>query len=388
MIIKKERRSPTNPFGLTYDIIEIIEAINDETPPLKLSKIAKKIGVTEDYVRRRIRRLDKLGLGFRADFDLRKIGLSTISVIFKEPIELDPITRVRGLDENLSYIIRWHGNINFPKPAGIILFYVPYNIEVKDKIIEILKEHDLPEISEVFEVDSVIYESLKFRSEIISLESEKIWRKITEEIINENFRNEEKNGKNLINLSNWQKHIDLIDIIILAKLQNDALTSLTEIAKLLKVNVSKVNRHFQTHIIGQNIIEGISLKKKRISLYDPENIFLIVKGRADDASFLEKTSKKLSELWEFISVIYNSKTGDYLGILMVKSYNLEKIDKYVHKIFGEILGNEYSVGILNKSSIRSYTIPFISFDRNERQWDLDQQLMDLMREKLLDILKY
>ncbi|MGC9090100.1 MAG: winged helix-turn-helix transcriptional regulator, partial [Fervidicoccaceae archaeon] len=179
-----------------------------------------------------------------------------------------------------------------------------------------------------------------------------------------------------------------IDIIILAMLQNNALSTMSEISNLLGLTIGKINRHLQSHLISQRIIDGISLKKRSITLTDATNLFLIVKGKTENNTLLEYVIKEISRSIEFLSAVYNSITGEYLILLLVKTYDVEKIDKYLHRIFGEVLGGEYFIGVLNKNSIKSYTIPFISFNREERNWDLDLQLMDVMRQKLLDILKY
>jgi DNA-binding Lrp family transcriptional regulator len=381
-----EKRAYKNPdVVFRGDLIELIEAMKDELPPIKLRNIAKKLNVTEDYVRRRIRKLGDYGLGFRTNFDLRKIGLSTLVVIFEEPLVLDAVTRIRGLDKNISYILRWHGNINLPKPMGIALFYIPYKMEVKEDLILMLKRSDIPRIVGAFEADISKYDNLDLKKGATISGVDKRWKSLTEQL-NENALSE----KSFLEKNNYyidiQRHVDLIDLIILAKLQNDSLTSMSEIAKLLGVSVGKVNRHLRTHIISQNLIEGNSLKRKTQSLGEPSNIFLIIKGKAEQLYLLRETMEVLSKQWEFLSALYNSNTGEYLVLLLVKAGDMEKIDRYLHKLFGEILGTEYFIGIVNKSTIKSYTIPFISYNREERGWDLDQQLMDIMRQKFVEIL--
>ncbi|MGC8997211.1 MAG: hypothetical protein ACP5J1_04975 [Fervidicoccaceae archaeon] len=367
--------------------MELIEAIKYELPPIKVSTISKKLGVTEDYVRRRIKKIEKAGLGFRINFDLRKIGLSTVLVIFEKPLNLDLETRIKGIDKNLSYILRWHGNINFPRPMGLAMFYVPYNIEVKDNLVRLLEKKDLPKVIEAIETDVSKYDDFNLKEEITSHGLEGKWKKVLDEY-QKNKKDQQKIDTNYQYEQIEQKHIDLIDLVILAKLQMDSLTPMTEIARLLNVSVSKVNRHLQTHLISQKIIESNSLRKRILNRENPENLLFIVKGKTDYIDLMEHIISDLSKFWEFLSATYNSRTGDYVVLFMMKTYDVEKIDKYLHRIFGEVLGGEYFIGVLNKNSIKSYTIPFISFNREERNWDLDLQLMDVMRQKLLDILKY
>ncbi|MCI4396815.1 MAG: winged helix-turn-helix transcriptional regulator, partial [Thermoprotei archaeon] len=283
-----EKRAYKNPDVIFRgDLIELIEAMKDELPPIKLRNIAKKLNVTEDYVRRRIRKLGDYGLGFRTNFDLRKIGLSTLVVIFEEPLVLDAVTRIRGLDKNISYILRWHGNINLPKPMGIALFYIPYKMEVKEDLILMLKRSDIPRIVGAFEADISKYDNLDLKKGATISSVDKRWKSLTEQL-NENALSE----KSFLEKNNYhidiQRHVDLIDLIILAKLQNDSLTSMSEIAKLLGVSVGKVNRHLRTHIILQNLIEGNSLKRKTQSLSEPSNIFLIIKGKAEQLYLLRE----------------------------------------------------------------------------------------------------
>jgi len=367
------------------DLIELIEAMKDELPPIKLRNIAKKLNVTEDYVRRRIRKLGDYGLGFRTKFDLRKIGLSTLTVIFEEPLTLDAVTRIRGLDKNISYILRWHGNINLPRPMGIALFYIPYKMEVKEDLLLMLKRSDIPKIIEAFETDIFKYDNLDLKRGASLSNVDIRWKSLVDQLDEKALKERSFLEKNNY-FVDIQRHVDLIDLIILAKLQNDSLTSMSEIAKLLGVSVGKVNRHLRTHIISQNLIEGNSLRRKMLNLNDPTNIVIIVKGKAEQIYLLKDSMELLSKQWEFISALYNSNTGEYLVLLLVKAGDMEKIDRYLHKLFGGILGTEYFIGIVNKSTIKSYTIPFISYNREERGWDLDQQLMDIMRQKFVEIL--
>ncbi|MGB9726054.1 MAG: winged helix-turn-helix transcriptional regulator, partial [Fervidicoccaceae archaeon] len=340
------------------------------------------------YVRRRIKKLEKSGIGFRANFDLRKIGLSTLAVIFKEPLSFDPVTRIKGFDKNLPYILRWHGNVTFPNPMGIALFYVPYNIEVKDSVMKLLKRCQLPEVIEAYELNVTQYDDLDLRRELLLNDIKSRWKNLTNKILEESNTYEKPSNLKEIDTYIESKHIDLIDIIILAVLQNNALSTMSEISNLLGLTIGKINRHLQSHLISQRIIDGVSLKKRSITLTDATNLFLIVKGKTENNTLLEYVIKEISRSIEFLSAVYNSITGEYLILLLVKTYDVEKIDKYLHRIFGEVLGGEYFIGVLNKNSIKSYTIPFISFNREERNWDLDLQLMDVMRQKLLDILKY
>jgi len=383
----KEQRNFINPLGLGYDVVEIIEAVKEERPPVKIRNIAKKLGVTEDYVRRRIKKLEGKGLGFKANFDLRKLGLSTIAVFFDRPIEFDPETRIKGIDKNLAYILRWHGNIAFPKPMGIALFYVPNNVEVKEELVRQIEKSGRLKVVDAIEVDTSVLDDLDLKRGIIN-SIDKRWKDIYKAItIKEEKRQSPETETKLVNKTKLL-HIDLIDLFILAKLQNNALASYSEIAKLLKISVSKVRRHCNTHLIEQDIVEGIVLRKRTIMLSDPTNLMVIVRGKANKSKmFLEKTIREISKLYEFTSSVYNSLTGDFIVLFLIKADDIEKVEKYIHKIFGEVLDSDYFIGILNKSSIKSYTIPFISFNREERDWDLDQQLMDLMRQKLLDILR-
>ncbi|MGC8679291.1 MAG: Lrp/AsnC family transcriptional regulator, partial [Fervidicoccaceae archaeon] len=182
---KRNSDKITFTYGFGYDTIEVIETIKKEQPPIKIRNIAKKLGVTEDYVRRRIKKLEKSGIGFRANFDLRKIGLSTLAVIFKEPLSFDPVTRIKGFDKNLPYILRWHGNVTFPNPMGIALFYVPYNIEVKDSVMKLLKRCQLPEVIEAYELNVTQYDDLDLRRELLLNDIKSRWKNLTNKILEE-----------------------------------------------------------------------------------------------------------------------------------------------------------------------------------------------------------
>lgn len=371
-----------------YDIIELINAMKHQLPPIKIRNVAKEMGVTEDYVRRRLKKLEKAGLGFRTNFDMRKVGLSTLGIFFRQPILLDSKTRIKGLDENLSYILRWRGNVNLPRPWGIALFYTPFNIDVRENFIKLLTKNGLPEIEEVIEFDITVYDNLDLREDALYNDREKRWKNILNKIMGDIEKTNNVSNQDDIGREQELKHIDLIDIVILAKLQNNSLTSMSEIARTLGISVSKVNRHLQTHLIGQRIIEGNSLKRRTMNLNDPANLIIIIKGKAESVSLLRIVARYISKTWEFISMLYNSRTADYIVLFMIKNEDMEKLDKHLHKIFGEILGKNYFIGILNKNSVASYTIPFISYNRELKEWDLDQQLMDVMKQKFLELLKY
>ena len=56
--------------------------------------------------------------------------------------------------------------------------------------------------------------------------------------------------------------------------------------------------------------------------------------------------------------------------------------KYMAKPYIQLLGGDVKAYIVNVDSIRSYSLPFLAFSRDEKFWDVDVDVINLMKEKL------
>ena len=359
------------------DYRRVFKAILESIPPIRITALSKTLNETEDFVKRRVLRLNKYGFGFGADYDQQKTGLGTIVVHLNKQYIPSSSTRVMGLPESLKWVLRWQGNGVLPKQMGILIFYVPMGRDyTRDFHRILLRTYG---ITKMFFTDVTVYGKPDLSLINIGIDGnvKTLWNRVTKIIEEASY-----NTSSSIIPRNRQVSLDLLDIITLAALQRNAFYTLKEIASLLKTTVSKIHRHLNHHLIETNVITGTKLlSSPRRS--DSSKVMLYIHGQSEPERIFLLTSI-LKRVFEFRSALINSRTGEYAMLLIVDVDDVGKIADSLEKISN--LFGDYSISVVARETVRSYTIPFLAFHREKRDWSLEVNVIDLMREKLSGIL--
>ncbi len=372
-------QAPYNPLMVlsSDDVRRVYEAIMESYPPVRIRDIARKLGETDDFVRRRVRRLIENGFRFQVDFSQQRIGLVNLCVYLKELYEPDPVTRIKGLPEAARWLLRWQVNTIVPKRIGILYFYVPQGREELQIVLDMIRER--LKISKAVVMDVVIYSkpelwTLKFNKHNGSVVTD--WDKIAESILAAY-----KSGEFPPIPREKPVSLDVVDVLILAFLQRNALTPLTKVAEAIGTSVSKVRRHLHYHLYRTRVIRGTMLS--RYPARSQQTIYYYVTGRADPEAVALALSA-LRRTFEFRGAMMNSLTGDFSIIFAV---NWETQDSFVRNMvyLSQVLGDYYTY-ILDPGSMKSYTIPFLMFSRESKAWSLETSVLEMMKHRLKSII--
>ncbi|MGC8556928.1 MAG: hypothetical protein ACP5ML_02670 [Fervidicoccus sp.] len=362
-----------------YDVNLLIEQIMRTDPPIRISKIAEDLNEPISQIRRKISKLYNLGYGFKGDFDLRRIGLSTLVLGFNEPID-DVIKKLpRNLSQYLPFLRRWQGETFSPKHLSIALMYIPYNYDVLANAYGILEKANISLEIKPFIADISIIG--KPRTKYFGLPDYLTnWELLYNDLKKEE---DEENIKEILKID--PINLDLIDVLILASYQKDAFTPVSKIASDLKLSISKINRHLKTHIEKRKIFNGCSIKQLISKLNIQNRIMMLLIGKNEDLSTLLEFISIVKNSPEFYSALVDSNNNMYMMLFSIMFSEIDLFSKFIKNV-KEYLG-EYNIFILNPSTIKSYTIPFLAYNREIKNWDFKISVIDIMKEKLEALLK-
>uniref|UniRef100_A0A7J3ZKK0 Winged helix-turn-helix transcriptional regulator n=1 Tax=Fervidicoccus fontis TaxID=683846 RepID=A0A7J3ZKK0_9CREN len=359
------------------DFRSVLEALLNSKPPVSIRRLSEDVGYPERLVRRRVSKLCELGVGFTVVINERRLGLSNLVVHLKEPYTPDENFRVRGLDEALKWILRWQANTITPSPWGILVFYVPLREDVVNEVAR--RVLSKLKVNKIFEADVIIQSRPSLSSIAYSNQVHTDWKWVKDAIF-EAYRSGVTPSHFKRLSADEMVHMDALDILIVAALQRDALVSNRELARSLGFPVAKVRKHLNRHV--ESVLEGMRLKDYLFRCLS--TFYLYAHGKGDPYS-VSIMFEGLRKTFNFISGVYNSTTGEFMFISAVNQDELQHFTSTIYEVASR-LAIEAAFSILLRPSIRSYTLPFLAFSRDERFWDPSVSVIDLMKLKLKDLL--
>ncbi|MEM1619710.1 MAG: Lrp/AsnC family transcriptional regulator [Fervidicoccaceae archaeon] len=374
---KGEERRPPLQWALRVlardDYRATFEALLSSRPPIRLSSLAERAGYPTEVVKSRLRRLLGMGFRFRADINETAMGLTTLFVSLKKPVEPDPELRVRGFNEVLKWTLRWKANSLIGERRGFMMFYVPMDLNAIESIVD--------EVSSRFPVEEslVLIETLRNRPSPDTLTrdfAKTDWGKVFE------FDFRDSPGASISSLGAelgaWPVRVDLLDLLIAAAYHADALTKPSALAKRLGVSRQRLMKHLEGH--AARFFTGVSIAR---SVATDDLICVLALGRGDLGS-CRLLLLALRRAFEF-SVGSISDSDRVIFLLALRPDNLAKSLEIINAN-ARRLGVELSFYVLDNSSIESYTVPFLSFSQHARGWDLNASMIEFMKAKLRSLL--
>ena len=208
--------------------------------PLNLVEVARKIGAPRETVRRRVLQLrEKVDIYALPDYDA--LSLSLILVVtdgFKE-------AWARGLS-SLNYVAAFYKLYTVKGVKGLLIFYWPKGREEELKVLlrEELGTNYIYEVREFLRKPNFLLYSPRENRWNIN------WDEVVRDALSGKFRAR-------MELSPPRK-FDEKDLFIIKKLMGNALTTITNIAKELKVNARSLLYHFHEHV--PKLIKGYTVR--------------------------------------------------------------------------------------------------------------------------------
>jgi len=336
--------------------LKILENIAEN--PLNIARIAKKIGVSRETVRRRVQRLRKYVQVYALP-DYSALGLSLMFVF------LDRLT-----DQDLKYLdSRYLGRVmKFYTENGarwLFVYYFPRNYT------KALENH----VRKRFE-GAIIFEGYNFlRKPSFNLydssnNSWKInWNGIAEEILNEN-------KKARLEISPLQK-FDEKDLYIINELRANAITTISSIARKLKVNVRSLLYHFHTHVPNLLVGYNISLRPEVFK----NHLTVITRIHFFTMSQMLQFAGVLRELPIVNAVATSKEEPDLILSILLPMEHILSFYKFLEKLtIQDFIRNVDFVGIIDIENSTVRPFPHTS-DIFNKKWLLEDKFS--MSEEVL-----
>ncbi len=364
-----------HPLGLLYEpsINKLFKIIMESYPPLVVKRIARIIGKGDAYVKRRLKMMKDYGFSFMVDFEQRRIGLVNICVILKKPYKPGPTGEAEGLSEIAKWLLRWQVNTMNPGSIGILFFYAPNDQKQIQALVDVLEES--LDVARIFVADINVYAKPELWTLRVTIDDKLLtdWRVVVDPII-ESYRRGDLPSIPPVS----SRSVDFIDVIALSFLQKDAFTSLDKIASFLKIDRVKVKKHIESHLHKSGVITGTTLHRYPM----PTNNYMahyFITGRAEPQA-VALAVNVLRKTFGFRGATFNSLTGDF-AIHIVESFPPTNLFAENMYRLAEVLGC-YNTFLLDPSTIKSYTIPFLVFSRDVKSWVLEMPVLEFMKRKL------
>ncbi len=339
------------------DIVDILETILDTTPPLKLSAIASKLSTSVDAIRRKLRIIKNARINILVDINHYGMGL------LKSIVMIDGI--LSEIPTPLSYILKWKAYILSPKPITALIFYQPINVN-EEIILSTLEQYN---IIKFFKTQLTIYNKPKF-SRYFDPRTCKFtypWGEIKSKIE--------------LNLSllkppspTFFKKLDWLDVLIVSVLEDNALIGIGDIAKKLHIPRNRVSSHYKNHLLQTGIIRGFSLAYVPFPL---EGSFYIVTYMKGDPKIIYSIIATIRELIGFGSANLDLENGNAICVFILPYDALSGFIEFLNWLRSYL--DVLEVYVVDRLSIKSYSVPFFVYSPEARFWDLN--VYEYMKEK-------
>ncbi len=339
------------------DLAKMLNTILDSKPPLKVSDLASKLSITVDAARRKLRIIRNAGIGIGIDVNHYGLGLVKLFIIVEGIWDRLPTP--------LSYVIKWRAHIISPRPSTMMLFYQPINVS-KEYILNALKDM---KITNVFEAQLTVCNKPNFVEYFDPQKNEFTypWDDIKSKI-----------SKCIAHASPPRlvhfKRLDWLDILILSLLEDNALMSISDIAKKLNISRNKISTHYRNHLLRTGIIRGFRLTYAPFPLEGSLYILVYLKGKPET---IYAISLVLREIIGFGSAVLDLVKGNGLYMFALPYHEISGFLKLLDWL--KEIAEEISIYVADRLSVKSYSIPFLIYSPRSRFWDLS--VYDVMKER-------
>ncbi len=328
-------------------IAELINALTVEHPPVKLRRVASRLGVSESKVSSYIKRLRRAGITFRVNFSPAAIGLGTMVVSVEGGVE--------GVERLPKH--HWLTSVVEDVNGSVIIYRYPFtegSSFILDEVLNSFKGRvsyaltfdevlsPAPLITHYLSGEGILDPVSAFRAALSH-----------EDVLEPRWR--VNNGP-----------YDIFDLFILAVLEVNALLKYTEIVRILRdrVRIAYPRRRVGTHVRHLESL-GVFRGLTSLAIHGETNI-IALRVSGPSRRGLREVVRHMLKYPYTSSILCRNAWDESLIILRVNVAYAPRIRLMLRDYFNAEARLCFATDV---SSIRvRYTIPYRNFDPISRRW--------------------
>ncbi len=325
----------------------VIDTLILEHPPVRLQRIAAKVGIPASKVSYYVSRLKRMGITFRVNFSTSAIGLGTLVVKVRDVVpEVSKVPEKHWLTSISDCVGGFIATYRYPLTLGY-----QFIVEGLKRVYDGRIEYAIP-FEEAITPLLQITPYVKGCSMLNPIEA--FAKALEQEALVETSWSVNR-GPN-----------DIFDLFILAVLEVNALLKYTEIARILneKLNVTYPRRRVRQHVRHLEKL-GVFRGLTPLAIHGNTNI-LGLSLRAGSSRGLREAVTHLLKYPYSAIVLCRDRWDEALAIFRMDLAYAPAVRALVN----EVLGAETSVRfVTDVTGIRArYTIPYRNFDPISKKW--------------------
>lgn len=361
----------------------IYEYIINGNPIFYRQKLSRITNLNIETINRWLKVIHSVDSGFVVNTNFEKIGLSQIVIKFQHSLKGNLMDRIQGLKERSKWFLRWHASSAFPDIKTLLISFSPMN---PTAISTIIKDYNqVGTIEDYFVADIYIPNRMVdeyFECDYVYRICMNNWKKLSENLKKLSYKSD-ISDKAVVekrkHIKKKRSKIDILDLLLISHLEENALYRPQELASKTKSTVLKVNRHLRKHILYPHLISGTRIRYGRAI---GRTLVLYAFWGRDEVPLVLRILNELSKVYGFLSGVIDSTNGKFMFILGVPGHEIFEYTEYIPDTFNEIFRYIESYQ-LDKFTIKSYTIPYIPFDRFNKEWSLSEEVIVETKESLM-----
>ena len=338
---------------LKPDIMEIIDIVNEVKTGFRPSVIAHALNESVDKVKKKLSAMKNHGLRIVCKVDHYRMGLLKTVVFSKNT----------GWEHyEYRYMLKSYFETLSPSLGAFYIVYTPIAAGIEaDEMVYLLD----PELYFVTEI--TVYPKPKYKRYFDFTRNEPVndFR-----LVEDRFRSYMESV--VLPELRTAKTLDWLDLLIVKELEKNALLSLNDIAFNLSIALNRrimtrsIRKHYHSHILGQGLIQGATFA---YSPFPAESSILIVLVTEGSPKANYALARALSETFMHRGSLISRSSRMALHLLVVPNKEMNELTLFlrnIHDVFEDV-----EIYVANRLTARSWTIPFLAFDQEERWWSLD-----------------
>ena len=356
------------------------------------SYIAKELGIKERLVYSYVRKLQKNGFKFTVDINLKRIGLYKYFIHIPELIDFNVIRN----NETIAWLNYYSITLN---PIGTLLaYFIPYDL--KDELLRKINSFITKIIGNREDKGIFVHFYIGSRHQPVFHKAPFSLHKfihgfLFDEIIElfEYSQLDDIMFKYIIDEINskFLSPYDAVDLIILKEYDIDAFTTVQDIAKKYPISQRIILKHLNNHINNKKIIRGIFLKSNIYSsfLFKILGVFLFLNDLNNAVrvyNFFRNFDYSLSINLGIPDEIMREQNCEFTILVQVavpqlKVYEFLKFLDYLRRHNYVV---SYKLYELLPDTFVRFTIPYLNFDQERKDWTLDvKNVQELLMRRFM-----
>lgn len=343
----------------------LLQAVLDHTGIPTYADVQRALGVSHELARKKLLMLGRrLVLGLNVDpYALR---LRVLVLAFEGSVEAD---RLPFLD----VIGRSYYRVLAPRLRTFVAYNLPFGYE-PDDLLRLLPPELRSRVSEQLVLDHMLYSRPRLEGLLVPCEDRVRIRAFREDVGDEVRRAAERPAEPQV--ATPVPHIDMLDLLILRQLEiRGPFMTVTDLADALKVSRSKVTRHLSNHLLRRGVIRGVRMRVLPFETSSSYYFKVVIRGdRRGVWSVANSLMKEFGAMGALLG-------GEGVAMLYFK-VPYDEVGGF--REVAEVLGRYFdaSVHTVDPWSVRRYTLPFLAYNQERRQWDLSEETISRAVRKL------